>query len=161
MTKAPPPRGGAAAVAGVAAVDDAATAGGGAGGAAAGAEDEASTGSVPPRSLVEVLVDETEGHAAIAHRQTKREPPLGPSCAAGDGCGAGRLREDASDHGLSALARRSVSGGRGTGTRAGGEVVSLHLAPAAPAAIASRRTSILLRFCRTQCHRSKIFTPAP
>ena len=48
-------------------------------------------------------------------QETKREPPLGLSCAAGDGCGAGRLREDASDHGLVGIAqRRGVSGGRRT-----------------------------------------------
>ena len=33
-------------------------------------------------------------------QETKREPLLGLSCAAGDGCGAGRLREDARDHGF-------------------------------------------------------------
>ena len=33
-------------------------------------------------------------------QETKREPLLGLSCAAGDGCGAGRLRDDARDHGF-------------------------------------------------------------
>ena len=41
-------------------------------------------------------------------QETKREPLLGLSCAAGDGCGAGRLREDARDHGFVGMLRRGA-----------------------------------------------------
>ena len=53
-------------------------------------------------------------------QETKREPLLGLSCAAGDGCGAGRLREDARDQGFVGMVGANCAARAAAGAAIGG-----------------------------------------
>ena len=83
----------------------------------AGAEDDGVDSLCADAARVEVVVDETEGPLRLhTGQETKREPLLGLSCAAGDGR-RGTLRDDARDQGFAGIAPAGgvslVSGGRG------------------------------------------------